>query len=77
MLYRFIMCNMPKEYTVTELAKHLGVNKQMVLRWYWSGLFPNARRKNPFALRNSPIIIPAQDVEKFAVKFEKAQANPK
>ena len=71
------MCNMSKDYTVTELAAHLGVNKQMVLRWYWSGLFPNARRKNPFALRNSPIIIPEKDVKDFAVKFEKAQPTHK
>jgi predicted site-specific integrase-resolvase len=67
------MRDMPKEYTVKEIAERFGVNKMMVIRWCRAGLFPNSRRKNPFAAYNSPILIPEKDVEKFALKFEKAQ----
>ncbi len=67
------MRDMPKEYTVLEIATRLGVNKQMVIRWIRAGHFPNARKMNPLAKYNSPTLVPEADVEKFVKKLEKAQ----
>ena len=71
------MRRMDKEYTVQEVGKRFGVSRMTISRWIREGMFPNARKKNPFARYNSPTLIPAEDVEKFAKKFEKAQPKHK
>lgn len=67
---------MIKYFSMKQIADRFGVNKQMVIRWWHAGHFPNAKQKNPFAY-NSPIVVPESDVEKFAVKLEKAQQSKK
>lgn len=67
--------NTPKEYTLQEVADLFGVSRMTIIRWYRSGHFPNARKKNPFAAYNSPTLIPSGDVEKFEKSYKKAQPS--
>ena len=61
------------EYTVKQVSEKLGVSTDIVRRWIKSGVL-TARKINPFTVgksKNSPYLIPAQDVEKLLAKIAK------
>lgn len=61
------MANLSK----SQVAKRLEVSSITVTRWIRQGLFPNARKKNPYNPA-SHWIIPEEDV----IRFQKGDAKP-
>jgi hypothetical protein len=53
---------LPKELTVQEFAKELGVSHDMVTEWAHAGKI-KSRRKNPFA-KQSAFLIPSSELER-------------
>jgi predicted site-specific integrase-resolvase len=62
--------------TAALAAERLGVSTRTIHRWAADGFFPGAYKLNP-AIKNSPLVIPAVDVEVFEQKRKDSVATAK
>jgi len=60
---------MPNFYNATQAAEHFGVTKRTIQRWCDEGRFPNAAKVDP-SYTKSPWVIPVEDVQALAEKFQ-------